>query len=105
MSHGTSRFPYKEKPMYHFANTSIISVYTAIKEILIAKMDEVASVEKVCLVSCGFSTKYGAAINTAKVMGIYTQYEPNALYMELNVLMHLGMSDLRKNHKPISKHL
>ncbi|XP_045854550.1 alcohol dehydrogenase 6 [Meles meles] len=67
MSDGTSRFACKGKPVYHFANTSTFSEYTVIKEISVAKIDAVAPLEKVCLVSCGFSTGYGAAINTAKV--------------------------------------
>ncbi|XP_025729331.1 alcohol dehydrogenase 6 [Callorhinus ursinus] len=67
MSDGTSRFTCKGKPVYHFANTSTFSEYTVIKEISVAKIDAVAPLEKVCLVSCGFSTGYGAAINTAKV--------------------------------------
>ncbi|XP_008705413.1 alcohol dehydrogenase 6 [Ursus maritimus] len=67
MSGGTSRFTCKGKPVYHFANTSTFSEYTVIKEISVAKIDAAAPLEKVCLVSCGFSTGYGAAINTAKV--------------------------------------
>ncbi|XP_053522379.1 alcohol dehydrogenase 6 [Artibeus jamaicensis] len=67
MSDGTSRFTCKGKPVYHFANTSTFSEYTVIREISVAKIDKVAPLEKVCLISCGFSTGYGAAINTAKV--------------------------------------
>ncbi|XP_045676054.1 alcohol dehydrogenase 6 isoform X2 [Phyllostomus hastatus] len=43
------------------------TVKTVIREISVAKIDKVAPLEKVCLISCGFSTGYGAAINTAKV--------------------------------------
>ncbi|KAF5926660.1 hypothetical protein HPG69_001289, partial [Diceros bicornis minor] len=67
MSDGTSRFTCKGKPVYHFGNTSTFSEYTVIKEISVTKIDAVAPLEKVCLVSCGFSTGYGAAITTAKV--------------------------------------
>uniref|UniRef100_A0A8C3VZI8 Alcohol dehydrogenase 6 (class V) n=1 Tax=Catagonus wagneri TaxID=51154 RepID=A0A8C3VZI8_9CETA len=64
MSDGTSRFTCKGKPVYHFANTSTFSEYTVINEISVAKTDAAAPLEKVCLVGCGFSTGYGAAINT-----------------------------------------
>lgn len=90
MSDGTSRFACKGKPVYHFANTSTFSEYTVIKEILVAKIDAVAPLEKVCLVSCGFSTGYGAVINTAKVRSIYTRYERNSWSMEMKILMHLA---------------
>ncbi|XP_027629115.1 alcohol dehydrogenase 6 [Tupaia chinensis] len=67
MPDGTSRFTCKGKSIYHFANTSTFSEYTVIKEISVTKIDATAPLEKVCLFSCGFSTGYGAAINTAKV--------------------------------------
>ncbi|EAX06090.1 alcohol dehydrogenase 6 (class V), isoform CRA_a [Homo sapiens] len=67
MSDGTSRFTCKGKSIYHFGNTSTFCEYTVIKEISVAKIDAVAPLEKVCLISCGFSTGFGAAINTAKV--------------------------------------
>uniref|UniRef100_A0A2K5CKS4 Alcohol dehydrogenase-like C-terminal domain-containing protein n=1 Tax=Aotus nancymaae TaxID=37293 RepID=A0A2K5CKS4_AOTNA len=55
------------KLTYRFGNTSTFSEYTVIKEISVAKIDAVAPMEKVCLISCGFSTGFGATINTAKV--------------------------------------
>ncbi|XP_007947058.1 alcohol dehydrogenase 6 [Orycteropus afer afer] len=67
MSDGTTRFTCKGKSIYHFANTSTFSEYTVMREISVAKVDAGAPLEKVCLISCGFSTGYGAAINTAKV--------------------------------------
>ncbi|KAB1282237.1 Alcohol dehydrogenase 6 [Camelus dromedarius] len=67
MSDGTSRFTCKGKLVYHFGNTSTFSEYTVINEISVAKADAFAPLEKVCLISCGFSTGFGAAINTAKV--------------------------------------
>ncbi|MXQ81631.1 hypothetical protein E5288_WYG012002 [Bos mutus] len=67
MSDGTSRFTCKGKPVYHFGNTSTFSEYTVMDESSVAKIDAAAPLEKVFLVSCGFSTGYGGAINTAKV--------------------------------------
>ena len=64
---GTSRFTCKGKTVYHFANTSTFTEYTGVNEFAVAKIDDRAPVEKVCLIGCGFSTGYGAAIKTGKV--------------------------------------
>ena len=47
--------------------TSTFSEYTVLPEIAIAKINPAAPLEKVCLLGCGISTGYGAALNTAKV--------------------------------------
>ncbi|XP_075400986.1 alcohol dehydrogenase 6-like [Tenrec ecaudatus] len=67
MSDGTTRFTCKGKSVYHLTNTSTFTEYTVTKEIAVAKIDAGAPLEEVCLISCGFSTGYGAAINTAQV--------------------------------------
>ncbi|XP_009687630.2 all-trans-retinol dehydrogenase [NAD(+)] ADH4 [Struthio camelus] len=67
MSDGTSRFTCKGKPIYHFMGTSTFSEYTVVSESSLAKIDAAAPLDKVCLIGCGFSTGYGAAINTAQV--------------------------------------
>ena len=36
-------------------------------DISLAKVNEKAPMDKVCLLGCGISTGYGAALNTAKV--------------------------------------
>uniref|UniRef100_A0A672QPC3 S-(hydroxymethyl)glutathione dehydrogenase n=1 Tax=Sinocyclocheilus grahami TaxID=75366 RepID=A0A672QPC3_SINGR len=63
----TSRFTCKGKQLFHFMGTSTFSEYTVVAEISLAKVDENAPLDKVCLLGCGISTGYGAAINTAKV--------------------------------------
>uniref|UniRef100_A0A672QVK2 Alcohol dehydrogenase class-3-like n=1 Tax=Sinocyclocheilus grahami TaxID=75366 RepID=A0A672QVK2_SINGR len=63
----TSRFTCKGKQLFHFMGTSTFSEYTVVSEISLAKVDENAPLDKVCLLGCGISTGYGAAINTAKV--------------------------------------
>uniref|UniRef100_G3TAU5 Alcohol dehydrogenase 6 (class V) n=1 Tax=Loxodonta africana TaxID=9785 RepID=G3TAU5_LOXAF len=68
MSDGTTRFTCRGKSLYHFGNTSTFSEYTVMKEISVTKIDAGAPLEKVCLISCGF-TSYGAAIKTAKISG------------------------------------
>lgn len=64
---GTTRFTCKGKQLYHFMGTSTFSEYTVVTDISLCKIDASAPLEKVCLLGCGISTGYGAAINTAKV--------------------------------------
>lgn len=47
--------------------TSTFSEYTVVADISLAKVNENAPLDKVCLLGCGISTGYGAALNTAKV--------------------------------------
>uniref|UniRef100_A0AAX7UFC8 S-(hydroxymethyl)glutathione dehydrogenase n=1 Tax=Astatotilapia calliptera TaxID=8154 RepID=A0AAX7UFC8_ASTCA len=63
----TSRFTCKGKQVYHFMGTSTFSEYTVVADISLAKVNEKAPLDKVCLLGCGISTGYGAALNTAKV--------------------------------------
>ncbi|XP_002921247.1 all-trans-retinol dehydrogenase [NAD(+)] ADH4 [Ailuropoda melanoleuca] len=67
MEDKTSRFTCKGKPIYHFMGTSTFTQYTVVSDINLVKIDDDANLERVCLFGCGFSTGYGAAINTAKV--------------------------------------
>jgi S-(hydroxymethyl)glutathione dehydrogenase/alcohol dehydrogenase len=67
MPDGTSRFTCKGKTIYHFMGTSTFSEYTVVAEISLAKINPKAPLDKVCLLGCGITTGYGAALNTAKV--------------------------------------
>ncbi|GAB5570616.1 alcohol dehydrogenase E chain isoform X1 [Prionailurus iriomotensis] len=67
MQDGTIRFTCRGKPIYHFLGISTFSQYTVVDEISVAKIDEAAPLEKVCLIGCGFSTGYGSAVKVAKV--------------------------------------
>ncbi|KAL8206840.1 UNVERIFIED_CONTAM: hypothetical protein K2H54_031333 [Gekko kuhli] len=67
MPDGTCRFTCKGKSLHHFISTSTFTEYTVVHENAVVKIDAAAPVEKVCLVGCGFSTGYGAAVQTAKV--------------------------------------
>lgn len=67
MPDGTSRFTCKGKQIFHFMGTSTFSEYTVVADISVAKIDAAAPLDKVCLLGCGISTGYGAAVNTAKV--------------------------------------
>ncbi|XP_065489262.1 alcohol dehydrogenase 1 isoform X1 [Caloenas nicobarica] len=63
----TSRFTCKGKQIHHFLWISTFAEYTVTPECAVTKIDSAAPLDKVCLLGCGFSTGYGAAINTAKV--------------------------------------
>uniref|UniRef100_A0A8C9EPT2 Alcohol dehydrogenase 1 n=1 Tax=Pavo cristatus TaxID=9049 RepID=A0A8C9EPT2_PAVCR len=67
MADGTTRFTCKGKAIHHFVGTSTFIEYTVVHETAAAKIDSAAPLEKVCLIGCGFSTGYGAALQTAKV--------------------------------------
>ncbi|KAJ7327108.1 hypothetical protein JRQ81_016867 [Phrynocephalus forsythii] len=67
MPDGTSRFTCKGKSLYQFISTSTFTEYTVVHENSVVKIDAAAPLEKVCLIGCGFSTGYGAAVETAKV--------------------------------------
>ncbi|XP_064508020.1 alcohol dehydrogenase 1-like [Pseudopipra pipra] len=63
----TTRFTCKGKQIHHFLWMSTFAEYNVVPEYAVAKIDPAAPLDKVCLLGCGFSTGYGAAINTAKV--------------------------------------
>lgn len=67
MPDGTTRFKCQGKEVFHFMGCSSFSEYTVVAEISVAKVVENAPLDKVCLLGCGISTGYGAALNTAKV--------------------------------------
>jgi len=67
MPDGTSRFSKEGKTIYHFMGCSTFSEYTVVAEISCAKINKAADVNKVCVLGCGVSTGWGAAVNTCKV--------------------------------------
>ncbi|XP_008186917.1 alcohol dehydrogenase class-3 [Acyrthosiphon pisum] len=67
MPDNTSRFTCKGQSLYHFMGCSTFSEYTVVADISLCKVDSTASFDKICLLGCGVSTGFGAALNTAKV--------------------------------------
>ncbi|XP_072261715.1 alcohol dehydrogenase 1-like [Pyxicephalus adspersus] len=63
----TSRFSCKGKVVDHFLWTSTFSEYIVMPAGAVAKVDDRAPMDKVCLFGCCFPTGYGAAVNIAKV--------------------------------------
>lgn len=67
MPDGTSRFTCKGKPLLHFMGTSTFSQYTVVADISVVAITPTAPMDRTCLLGCGITTGYGAAIETAKV--------------------------------------
>ncbi|RKP21220.1 alcohol dehydrogenase [Rozella allomycis CSF55] len=67
MPDGTTRFSCKGQPVYHYMGCSTFSQYTVVLEISVAKINKDAKLDRACLLGCGVTTGYGAAVNTAKV--------------------------------------
>ncbi|SSD59641.1 probable S-(hydroxymethyl)glutathione dehydrogenase [Saccharomycodes ludwigii] len=68
MPDGTSRFHDKNgKTLYHFMGCSGFSEYTVVADVSLVAIDPQAPLDKVCLLGCGITTGFGAAIKTANV--------------------------------------
>ena len=67
MPDGTSRLSCQGKQLFHFMGTSTFAEYCVVAEISVAKVNPAANSESVCLLGCGVSTGYGAALKTANV--------------------------------------
>ncbi|GLT61878.1 hypothetical protein SLA2020_345520 [Shorea laevis] len=63
---GKSRLSINGQPIHHFLGTSTFSEYTVIHVGQVAKINPAASLDKVCVLSCGISTGFGATVNVAK---------------------------------------
>lgn len=68
MPDGTSRFHnLKGESLLHFMGCSTFSEYTVVADVSVVAVDPIAPLDKVCLLGCGVTTGYGAAIKTANV--------------------------------------
>ncbi|XP_030046585.1 alcohol dehydrogenase 1-like [Microcaecilia unicolor] len=67
MADGSTRFKCRGQQVHNFICTSTFTEYTVVDETSVAKIDDKAPADKVCLIGCGFSTGYGSAVNVAKV--------------------------------------
>lgn len=56
LSDGKSRFSINGKPIYHFLGTSSFSEYTVVHIGCVVKINPLAPLDKVCILSCGIST-------------------------------------------------
>jgi S-(hydroxymethyl)glutathione dehydrogenase/alcohol dehydrogenase len=67
MPDGTSRFKARGKDILHFMGTSTFSQYTVVADISVVAVTPKISTDRACLLGCGITTGYGAAVVTAKV--------------------------------------
>lgn len=67
MADGTSRFSCRGQRLFSFICCSTFSEYTVVSAINLSKINDKAPLDKVCLLGCGVTTGYGAAVNAAKV--------------------------------------
>ncbi|KAL8751572.1 MAG: hypothetical protein Q9184_006028 [Pyrenodesmia sp. 2 TL-2023] len=67
MPDGTSRFKCKGKDLLHFMGTSTFSQYTVVADISVVAITDKAPMDRTCLLGCGITTGYGAAVVTANV--------------------------------------
>jgi S-(hydroxymethyl)glutathione dehydrogenase/alcohol dehydrogenase len=70
MPDGTSRFKCKGKDLLHFMGTSTFSQYTVLADISCVKVTDKAPMDRTCLLGCGITTGYGAAVITAGNGGV-----------------------------------
>ncbi|XP_029298002.1 alcohol dehydrogenase class-3-like isoform X2 [Cottoperca gobio] len=67
MADGTSRITHQSQQVYQFLGVSSFSQYTVVPDTSLAKIPSNAPLDKVCLLGCGVSTGYGAALNAGKI--------------------------------------
>lgn len=67
MPDGTPRFRCKGKQLLHFMGTSTFSQYTVVADISVVAITAKAPMDRACLLGCGVTTGYGAAVVTANV--------------------------------------
>ncbi|KAI9720540.1 MAG: S-(hydroxymethyl)glutathione dehydrogenase [Chrysothrix sp. TS-e1954] len=70
MPDGTSRFKCKGKDLLHFMGTSTFSQYTVVADISVVAITDKAPMDRTCLLGCGITTGYGAAVITAGNGGV-----------------------------------
>jgi S-(hydroxymethyl)glutathione dehydrogenase/alcohol dehydrogenase len=67
MPDGTSRFKCKGQDLLHFMGCSTFSQYTVVADISVVTITPKAPMDRTCLLGCGITTGYGAAVVTANV--------------------------------------
>lgn len=67
LADGTSRISCRGQQVYQFLGVSGFCQYTVVPDTSLAKIDANAPLDKVCLLGCGVSTGYGAAVHVGKV--------------------------------------
>ncbi|ODN92046.1 S-(hydroxymethyl)glutathione dehydrogenase [Cryptococcus wingfieldii CBS 7118] len=69
MPDGTSRFKCKGKELLHFMGCSTFSQYTVVSKFSVVSINEKAPLKTSCLLGCGITTGYGAAVKSDGIEG------------------------------------
>ncbi|KTW29379.1 hypothetical protein T552_01333 [Pneumocystis carinii B80] len=67
MPDGTTRFRANGREIFHFMGASTFSQYTVIPDISLVVISKEAPLDKICLLGCGITSGYGAAIRSSKI--------------------------------------
>ncbi|XP_061748128.1 alcohol dehydrogenase class-3-like isoform X2 [Nerophis ophidion] len=67
LADGSSRISCRGQQVFQFLGVSSFSQYTVVPDTSVAKIRSDAPLDKVCLLGCGVSTGYGAALNAGEV--------------------------------------
>jgi Zn-dependent alcohol dehydrogenase len=67
MDDGTYRLSQKGNPVYSFVGIGSFGEYAVVRRRKLVKLDREASLESMCLISCGVTTGLGAVFNCAQV--------------------------------------
>lgn len=69
MPDGTTRFKAKKngEELFHYMGCSSFAQYTVVADISVVAVDPKAPMDRTCLLGCGITTGYGAAVNTANI--------------------------------------
>jgi S-(hydroxymethyl)glutathione dehydrogenase/alcohol dehydrogenase len=70
MPDGTSRFRCQDKDLLHYMGCSTFSQYTVVSEVSVVAITADAPMDRTCLLGCGITTGYGAAVITAGNGGV-----------------------------------
>jgi S-(hydroxymethyl)glutathione dehydrogenase/alcohol dehydrogenase len=70
MPDGTTRFKCKGKDLLHFMGCSTFSQYTVVADVSVVAITPKAPMDRTCLLGCGITTGYGAAVITAGKGGV-----------------------------------
>ena len=67
MPDGSTRFKAKGTDLLHYMGTSTFSQYSVVADISVVAVTPKAPMDRTCLLGCGITTGYGAAIVTANI--------------------------------------
>ncbi|RWW84072.1 hypothetical protein BHE74_00007336 [Ensete ventricosum] len=91
LSDGQSRFSIKGKPINHFLGTSTFSEYTVVHSGCVAKINPLAPLDKVCVLSCGFSTGESTSTSSFKFNALHSDIVASNIAQGWGVAVLVGV--------------